>query len=139
MADEHAFLLEFAVRDYECDLQGIVNNAVYQNYLEHTRHEFLRFLGIDFSRLHTQGTDPVVSRIEIDYISPLSSADKFLVTLDVRRRGRLRFVFDQQIVTIPDSRQILRATVSAVFVRNGRPIPAPQEVLEALGTVQGFS
>ena len=33
--------LAFSVRDYECDLQGIVNNAVYQNYYEHPRHQLL--------------------------------------------------------------------------------------------------
>ena len=28
------YRLKFKVRDYECDMQGIVNNSVYQNYLE---------------------------------------------------------------------------------------------------------
>jgi acyl-CoA thioester hydrolase len=32
--DAHAFASEMSVRDYECDMQGIVNNSVYQNYLE---------------------------------------------------------------------------------------------------------
>ena len=45
------------VRDYECDLQGIVNNANYQHYLEHTRHEFLLSTGVSFAALHEQG-DP---------------------------------------------------------------------------------
>ena len=43
--DQNVFTLEMAVRDYECDLQAVVNNAVYQNYLEHARHEYLKSLG----------------------------------------------------------------------------------------------
>ena len=41
----YIYELEMKVRDYECDLQGIVNNANYQHYLEHTRHEFLTSVG----------------------------------------------------------------------------------------------
>ena len=38
---KYVYELKMKVRDYECDLQGIVNNANYQHYIEHTRHEFL--------------------------------------------------------------------------------------------------
>ena len=47
--------LELQVRDYECDVQGIVNNAIYQNYFEHTRHEFLNSIGCDFNKLRSEG------------------------------------------------------------------------------------
>ena len=53
----YIFELPMKVRDYECDLQGIVNNANYQHYTEHTRHEFLLSEGISFARLHEQGID----------------------------------------------------------------------------------
>ena len=52
------FAVEFKVRDYECDMQGIVNNGVYFNYLEHARHEFLLHKGIDFAG---KSGDPVVA------------------------------------------------------------------------------
>mgnify|MGYP000076768217 len=51
----YIYELPMKVRDYECDLQGIVNNANYQHYLEHTRHEFLLSAGVSFAGLHEQG------------------------------------------------------------------------------------
>ena len=53
--DKYIYELKLKVRDYECDLQGIVNNANYQHYLEHTRHEFLTSVGVSFARLHEEG------------------------------------------------------------------------------------
>lgn len=45
----YQYKLDFEVRDYECDMSNIVNNSVYLNYLEHTRHKFLKSMGIDFA------------------------------------------------------------------------------------------
>ena len=57
------FKVDFKVRHYECDLQGIVNNSVYFNYLEHARHEFLFANGVDFALLAKQKVNLVVIRI----------------------------------------------------------------------------
>ncbi len=118
----NTFELELEVRDYECDLQGIVNNAVYLNYLEHTRHKFLLSRGIDFAKLHNEGIDLVVSRIEIDYKYSLTSGDKFVVKLNTHKEGHLRMVFEQEIVKIPDGKTAIKARVIGVGLKNGRPI-----------------
>ena len=75
----YRYHMEMAVRDYECDLQGIVNNSVYQNYLEHVRHEFLKEIGVDFAALAHQGINLVVVRAELDYKAPLTSGDRFVI------------------------------------------------------------
>jgi acyl-CoA thioester hydrolase len=114
--------LELTVRDYECDLQGIVNNAVYLNYLEHARHTFLLERKIDFAKLHTEGIDLVVSRIEIDYKLSLTSGDRFVIQSSMRREGHLRVIFDQEILQLPDRKPVVKAKVIGVGLKNGRPI-----------------
>lgn len=125
------FILNFEVRDYECDLQGIVNNAVYQNYYEHARHQYLKSTGLDFATLHQQGIDPVVYRIEIDFKKPLKSGDSFYIETSVVREGNLKFIFYQEIKT--QENLINKAKVAVVFTSQGKPIPAPAFILEALG------
>lgn len=116
------FKLEFEVRDYECDLQGIVNNARYLNYLEHTRHKYLLSKGIDFARLHNEGIDLVVSRIEIDYKYSLTSGDIFVVRLTTHKEGYLRMIFDQEVIKMPEGKLAVKAKVIGVGLKNGRPI-----------------
>ena len=134
---DSVFEIELTVRDYECDLQGIVNNSVYQNYLEHCRHEFLKEIGLDFISLHNNGIDAVVTRIEMDYRQPLKPRDVFIVRLGLRKQGRIRFVFDQSIVRKADDRPVLEAQVTAVLTRNGRPV-AP-DVLDAACASKGWN
>jgi len=120
---EYIYSLELKVRDYECDIQGIVNNSVYQNYLEHTRHEFLLdMLSHDFAELAKQGITPVVYRVEIDYKSPLKSGDIFINKINVSIDGRLKIVFHQDIYRKSDNKLVVKAKVIAVTLQNGHPI-----------------
>jgi acyl-CoA thioester hydrolase len=124
--------VEFTVRDYECDIQGVVNNANYQHYLEHARHEFLVSKGISFSSLHEEGIDLVVTRVEIDYKYPLRSRDKFLVGVTLAREGNVRLVFIQDIIRIPDGKLIVKARVTGVATKKGRPTH-PGDIIRRLG------
>ena len=111
--------LTLKVRDYECDLQGIVNNANYQHYLEHTRHEFLASMGGDFAALHRQGVDPVVARINMAFKTPLKSGDEFVSRLYLRKEG-IKYVFYQDIFRKSDEKVVVKATVETVCVVKGR-------------------
>jgi acyl-CoA thioester hydrolase len=125
---DYQFTLQFDVRDYECDLQGIVNNAVYQNYLEHTRHVFLKRMGVNFAELAKRGIDLVVVRIEIDYLYPLRSGDTFVVGLDMERVSRLRFGFLQDIYRLPDHKPIARARVVGTALDDAGKPHLPQAI-----------
>jgi len=127
MSDHH-FEIELEVRDYECDIQGIVNNSVYQNYLEHCRHKFLQEVGLDFAQLHEDGIDAVVIRAELDYKFPLRPGDAFLVRLKMGKQGRLRIIFDQQVVRKADEKVTVNARITTVLTKSGRPISP--EILE---------
>ena len=115
----YIFSLEMEVRDYECDLQGIVNNANYQHYTEHTRHEFLRAHGVSFAELHTRGIDAVVARMQLQFKPPLRSADRFVSRLALRKEG-IKYVFQQDIFRLPDERPVLKSTVEAVCLVDGK-------------------
>lgn len=126
---DHDFELELQVRDYECDIQGIVNNSVYQNYLEHCRHKFLNFAGLDFAQLHNDGIDAVVIKAELDYKFPLRPGDDFLIRVKMKKHGRLRIIFDQQIIRKADEKLMVNARITAVLTRNNRPI-SPEILVE---------
>jgi acyl-CoA thioester hydrolase len=131
--DTFEFIHELEVRDYELDLQGIVNNGVYQNYLEHVRHLYLKSIGIDFADYTRRGINLVVVRAELDYRFPLSSGDRFLVGVNFLRESRLKFVFQQEIIRLPDERPILSARIIGTALNErGRPF-VPAEFAARLG------
>lgn len=118
--DKYIFTLEIAVRDYELDSEGIVNNAIYLHYLEHTRHAFVKQEGIPFGSLTSDGLIPVVRRMEIDYHTPLRSGDVMLSRLWIERKGA-RFVFYQDIFRKEDAAPVVSAVVTIVCMeKDGR-------------------
>lgn len=119
MEKDFAYELKIKVRDYEVDSQGIVNNANYLHYLEITRHDFCEHAGTSFRAMQEQGLDPVVRKIEIEYLSSLTLGETMISRLSMERHGA-RFVFRQNIYNAATGAQVVRATVTVVCLENGR-------------------
>ncbi len=116
--DKYIFELPMKVRDYEVDSEGIVNNAVYLHYLEHTRHEFCDMAGFSFREMHALDIYPVLSRVEIEYKTPLRLGDTMVSKLNLRRKGPL-FIFVQDIYTT-DGAPVVKSTVEVATLVNGK-------------------
>ena len=119
MDNKYIYELQMKVRDYECDLQGIVNNANYQHYMEHSRHELLDSLGVNFGKLHEDGIDAMVAKITIEYKTPLRSGDKFVVGINLERKGP-KIIFYQDIYRLYDGKLCTKGIVETICVENGR-------------------
>ena len=120
----HTTLIE--VRDYECDMQGIVNNAVYQNYLEHARHTFIKAQGLDFADITRAGVHLVVMRAEIDYKRPLKSGTTLIVESHCEPISKFKIKFTQRMI-IEDSGQLSAQAefIIASISDRGRPTQYP--------------
>ena len=113
---EYIFKLTDKVRDYECDLQGVVNNANYQHY---TRHEFLESLGENFGAMHDKGVDGFVSHVDIDFKTSLKSGDSYISCLNVYKKG-VKLVFEQDIYRASDGALATKGKVESVVVQDGK-------------------
>lgn len=116
---DYIFETRMEVRDYECDIEGIVNNANYLHYTEHTRHLFLQSLGLSFSKMHEKGVDAVVARMNLQFKAPLRCDDVFISRLALEKKG-LRYIFHQDIYRASDNVMCLKSDVDIVCLINGK-------------------
>ena len=111
----YIFETRMEVRDYECDIEGIVNNANYLHYAEHTRHLFLRSLGV---------IDAVVARMNLQFKTPLRCDDEFISRLALSKDG-IKYVFHQAIYRASDEQLCFKGDITLVCLINGRLAPSP--------------
>ena len=114
----------FYVRSYELDMYNHVNNAVYLNYLENARIQFLRDVCIDFEALRKAGIGLVVVRICIDYRRPAYLNDMLDIKTTPTKKRRTSGVFRQEVYRGEEliaEAEVTWATVNA----EGRPCPMP--------------
>ena len=126
---KYCFETRMAVRDYECDIEGIVNNAQYIHYCEHTRHMFLKECGLSFADMHQKGVDAVVARMQLQYKVPLRPDDVVISRLNLTKEG-IKYVFHQDIYRTADKPQdvdaspreelCFRGKIELVCLINGR-------------------
>ena len=116
---KYCFETRMQVRDYECDIEGIVNNANYLHYCEHTRHLFLKTCGLSFAEMHQKGVDAVVARMNLQYKVPLRPDDEFLSCLALTKEG-IKYVFHHDIFRASDRQLCFRGKVELVCLVGGR-------------------
>lgn len=119
MKQKYIFETKMMVRDYECDIEGIVNNANYLHYAEHTRHLFLKACGLSFAEMHQKGVDAVVARMNLQFKTPLTCDDEFVSRLGLHKEG-IRFVFNQDIYRASDEKLCFRGVIEIVCLVNGK-------------------
>ena len=133
MLQKYDFEIEFQVRDYECDMAGIVNNSVYLNYLEHARHEFIKTIGLNFKKLLDAGIFTVVARADLSYKTPLRSGDSFIIKIRVEHSG-VRYIFYQDIYRLPDHKLCLKGVITTTSLVDEK-IAAPDVIVNAIEKV----
>lgn len=121
----YIFETRMQVRDYECDIEGIVNNANYLHYAEHTRHLFLKECGLSFAEMHRRGIDAVVARMNLQFKTPLQCDDEFISRLNLIKEG-IKYVFHQDIYRASDNKLCFKGVIDLVCIVNGKLANSPE-------------
>ena len=117
--EKYIFETRIEVRDYECDIEGIVNNANYVHYCEHTRHLFLQQCGLSFAEMHSKGVDAVVARMNLQYKVPFRPDDIVISRLRLEKVG-IKYIFYQDLFRASDETLCFRGEITIVCLVNGR-------------------
>jgi acyl-CoA thioester hydrolase len=129
------FTTHLRVRHYEMDVQGHVNNAVYQHYLEQAAIEHSESLGFTPHRYRELGGTFVMRRVTIDYLRPAFAGDTLALTtwLEEMRGPRAIRRYEIRKAEAPD----LLVTAEALWVWVDmvamRPRAIPSEIFETFG------
>lgn len=119
--------IPIVVRTYELDSYGHVNNAVYLNYLEYARMEFLKRAGFDYVGLIDEGYMLYVTHIDIHYKYSARLHDELLVEVTSTKLGKLSGTF-HQVVKNAEGLVCAEADVSWGCVdKTGKPSKLPDE------------
>lgn len=121
---KYCYETRMEVRDYEYDIEGIVNNANYLHYIEHTLHLFLKECGLSFADMHAKGVDAVVARMNLQFKTPLRCDDEFISRLALKKDG-IRYVFYQDIYRASDEQLCFKGVAELVSIVNGRLANSP--------------
>src|SRR5258708_4171238 len=92
------FRVRITVRSYELDPQGHLNGAVYIQYADHARFEYVRAAGVDMDRMLASGFGPVTLETTIRYRHELRRGDEIDVScVFIWEPGKKTFRVQQEL------------------------------------------
>lgn len=122
-------IAEHIVRSYECDGYNHVNNAVYLNFLEYGRMEYLHAVGFNYKGLVDAGYYLYVTHIDIYYKASAFLDDKLFIEIVPTKLKKVSGEFYQKIYK-EDGTVCIEATVTWACVNHkGIPSRLPEEYM----------
>jgi len=119
---------------FDTDAGGMVHNIAYLRLVEIARTQLAASLGWTLEQMGRTGLVPVVARTEIDYLKPARLGDKLIVTAELVRMEKVRFLIKFEIAAADQPDLIfVRCVQTMVTVQlpAGRPQRVPQAWREA--------
>ena len=134
------FTTRLRVRHYEMDVQGHVNNAIYQHYLEQAAIEHSESLGFTPARYRELGGTFVMRRIVIDYLRPAVAGDELTITTWLQEMRGPRATRHYEIRKAAATELLVTAEVLWVWIDgNLRPKAIPAAILTAFSLAKSNS
>ena len=119
------------VRFYELDPYGHLNHSAYIQLFETGRIEMLEEAGIALHELEKNDFRFLVSQIETTFLKPVKAGSFLTIETEILEMRRASSLWWQQIL---DETEVVatQRVRTAITNRDGKPIRAPQQILESL-------
>jgi YbgC/YbaW family acyl-CoA thioester hydrolase len=116
------------VASYEMDSFGHVNNAVFLNFLEKARCDFMELRGLEFKDFFKWKRYPVVVRAKLEYRYPAKAGDNLKIKGWISHHSAASFTLQYKIFNRESQQLILTGETFHVFVDDdNRPSRIPKE------------
>ncbi len=128
-------ILPIRVVAFETDYGGVVSNTRYLEYIERTRYHFIYALDLSVEGVwESDGAQPVVRRVEIDYIGFARHEDALEMRVTVAELGRASMELEFELTRPKDGAVLMRARQTLAFLnKSWRPTRVPPSYREKLG------
>ena len=133
--DPWRYTVRWAVRQYELDALGHVNNAVYLNWAEQAAIEHVEALGLGRAWSLNHGGTWVVREHHVTYHRPVGYGEVVLVTTLPQEISGARGMRRTEVRRASDDVLTTEITTEWIWVRlsDGRPMRVPADVRRRFG------
>ncbi len=118
------------IQFYETDAQGFMHHSNYFRLFEETRGEFLRSLGLPYSKFRKLGYEVVLIDAYAKYLRPVFYDDLVEVVLTLEELTRLKFSFSYTVMVEGELKA--KGKTTHCVIKNGKPVKLPKELHEKL-------
>ncbi len=121
-------ILPIHVVAYETDFGGVVSNTRYLEYMERGRYALMHAANLNVAQaLELCGAQPVVRRVEVDYLQPARHEDELELHIIVASNEGARTVLQFELHRPRDGALLMRAEQTLAYLTNQwKPVRVPR-------------